>query len=72
MTFIDGYMLCKRESASFLSLLLFVPFSFSPIKISVTDVFALSWHSGTVFSCVSITRYITNINSPEDVLLLVH
>ena len=28
--------------------------------------------SGPVFSCESITRYITNVNSPDDVLLLAH
>ena len=31
----------------------------------------VAWHSGPVFSCYSITRYITNVNSP-DVLLLAH
>ena len=29
----------------------------------------IAWHSGPVFSCESITRYITNVNSPDDVLL---
>ena len=36
-----SYILCKRESASsFLSLVLFVHFPFSPIKITVTDFLA--------------------------------
>ena len=45
-----------------------------PIRVDIIlfgyEMVHLAWHSGPVFSCKFIPRCITNVNSPEVILLL--